>query len=62
MYTGKLSKGKGFEVLLKAFEIVSSKMRKTKLVVCGNGNKNNIYKNKNIIFLGFISQSELTYL
>ncbi len=62
LYTGKLSKGKGFEVLLKAFEIVSSKMRKTKLVVCGNGNENNIYKNKNIIFLGFISQSELTYI
>lgn len=62
LYVGKVSKGKGFDNLIKSFQKVSNNFPRAKLVVCGN-RPNKKYRNtKSIIFLGFLSKFKLNYV
>ena len=62
LYVGKLSKGKGVDVLFKAHSLVLKKIPNAKLLICGNIYSKWQYDKDNTIFLGFVDQNQLNYI
>jgi len=66
IFCGRLIKEKGVIYLIKAFERINNKNKKTKLIIIGEGPEENNLKEyiktkkiKNVIFQGFVDNKEL---
>jgi glycosyltransferase involved in cell wall biosynthesis len=63
LYVGKVSKGKGADVLFKAHKKLIKKIPNAQLVICGNITKEDWdYSHSNTTLLGFVSQDILAAL
>jgi glycosyltransferase involved in cell wall biosynthesis len=70
LFIGRLAKGKGVEVALKAFSIINREIDKTKLIIAGNGPEMNNLKDSSIkygltnsvSFIGEVSPLEIPKL
>ena len=63
LYVGKVSKGKGVDVLFKAHKKLIKKIPNAQLVICGNFTKEDWnYSHSNTNLLGFVSQEMLAAL
>lgn len=70
LFIGRLAKGKGVEIALKAFSIIKKEIHQTKLIIAGDGPAMNNLKNlsikyrltNSVSFIGEVSPSEIPEL